>query len=555
VVSRALQSMDRKLVSLAGTQQAREIEDAAVAMEAQRAQWVKQYTALLRVATAYPSPAKMAAILPKVDLRICAPEAAALDALVKAQGSLRSNPLGPQAHVQAMVELLARSQATPLQRQIWAEHLLAALSSQLAWVYLQLQAVLRDPASREASALSQAAGFDEYAAVAFGFAQGSAEQQAAGEDTGLNAQTQALAEQARQTVVRLRKHLSLPDESEDALAQALSGDRMALLLSDLDEAEQLMAQIRERGLPMPSMDDDVDAPISAAQKLPSAPAPLAAAPMVTEAQIAELIKTYQNTTSPSLQRVPVPLREALEDLSEPLLILAQQDGLLLSNAEHPARQFLELITQRSLRYASEMAEGFVAFMSPIDKLIEAMALMRQPNVRVYEQACSSLRAVWQRQDDAVAQEQAKQEREKEQMQGAKQLAGRLAFELVGRRDAGDAPPMIKQFLMGPWAQVLARAQLFPEQPGDTQRYTQVLAALLWSVSVRRAAPRKAEHAALCPKLTPALKTGLQSIKLADVQIDGFLSDIRKLHEAVQATDVAVDADTSASDAAPLLAMS
>jgi hypothetical protein len=216
---------------------------------------------------------------------------------------------------------------------------------------------------------------------------------------------------------------------------------------------------------------------------------------------------------------------------------------------------LELITQRSLRYASEMAEGFVAFMNPIDKLIEAMALMRQPNVRVYEQACSSLRAVWQRQDDAVAQEQAKQEREKEQMQGAKQLAGRLAFELVGRRDAGDAPPMIKQFLMGPWAQVLARAQLFPEQPGDTQRYTQVLAALLWSVSVRRAAPRKAEHAALCPKLTPALKTGLQSIKLADVQIDGFLSDIRKLHEAVQATDVAVDADTSASDAAPLLAMS
>jgi hypothetical protein len=160
--------------------------------------------------------------------------------------------------------------------------------------------------------------------------------------------------------------------------------------------------------------------------------------------------------------------------------------------------------------------------------------------------------VWQRQDDAAAQEETRKAQELEQMQAAKQLAGRLGFQLVGRKDAGDAPPMIKQFLMGPWAQVLARAQLFPLQPSDTQRYTQALAALLWSVSLRRAAPRKPEHLALVAQLAPVLKNGLQSINMPDVQADALLSDIKKLQEAVQTSVVATDADTSVSDPAPSL---
>ncbi|MBS7806362.1 DUF1631 family protein [Variovorax sp. PCZ-1] len=555
MVSRALQSLDRKLVSLAGAAPAQMLEQAAVAMEEQRMGWAKQYTPLLRMAMAYPAPAKMAAILAQVDLRICAQEAAQLDALVQAQGSRRSNPLSAQAYVQALLELINRSPASPELRKIWADHLLPALSSQLAWVYLQLQAVLRDPASRETSAISQTDGFNEQAAIAFGFAETKDDSPAGHEDAGLDTQTQQLAEQARRTVLRLQKHLGMSAEDGDALAQALSGNPMDALLHDLDLSEQLMAKIRERGLPMPSMDESLDH-LHAATQLNTLTVPVeekAPVPEVSEEKIAELLKSYRNTTSPSLQRVPVPLQEALEDLKLPLLSLAHQEPALLTDDQHPAQKFLGLVTQRSLRYSSEMAEGFVAFMTPVDKLITAISVMPQPSSRVFEQAGTSLSTVWQRQDDAVALEESRKALEQAQMQEAKQLAGRLGFQLVGRKDAGDAPPMIKQFLMGPWAQVLARAQLFPLQAGDTERYTQVLAALLWSVSVRRAAPRKNEHATLIAKLIPQLKAGLQSINMPDLQADPLLSDIKKLQEAVQASVVAPDADTSISDPAPLLA--
>lgn len=566
LVSRAMQSMDRTVVSLAGTEPAQALEGAAVEMESQRTRWAQQYTALLRVAMAYPATAKMAAILPKVDLRICAAETLQLDALVQAQfealpamrGNAR-NPLGPQAYVQALLELIARSQAHPAHRQIWANHLLAALSSQLAWVYLQLHAVLRDPSSREASVLAAADGFEAYAAVAYGFTQASEDLAADSDEAGagMNTQTQQLAGQARRTVQRLRKQLGLPeqaDSADDAMAQASGGNPMDALLHDLDVAEQLMAQIRERGLPMPSMDDESDTLAVDAEAVLAEPEPPAqAAVNVSEVQIVEFIKTYQNTTSPSLQRVPVPLREALQDLQQPLLVLAQSEPQLLTDDAHPAQQFLILITQRSLQYSSEMAEGFAPFMAMIDKVMDALAAMRQPSARGFEQACNSLRTVWQRQDDAAAMEDARKAKEFEQMQTAKALAGRVGFELVGRRDAGDAPPMIKQFLMGPWAQVLARAQLFAQHEGDVQRYTQALSGLLWSVSLRRAAPRKHEHAALVLQLAPQLAAGLQSINMPEVQANALLSDIKKLQDAVQVCVVADDAEPSVSDAAPLLA--
>ncbi len=551
LISRAVQSMDRKTISLAGTPQEQTLEAAAAALDAQRARWVKQYPALLRVAMAYPSPAKMATLLPLVDLRICAQEVALLDELVKSQGGLL-NPLSPQAYVQALLEQIARSDAEPEFRQIWADHLLAALSSQLAWVYLQLHAVLRDPSQRDASAIGLADDFQAYAGQAYGFS--SAYQQTPADDTERpsNAETLALADQARRTVHKLRQHLGLAAQPAQDLDQALQADPMQALLYDLDLAEKLMSQIHELGLPMPDLDEDLDASLE--HKSVSAPASARAAlgSGGMEEQISALIQTYQNTTTPGLQRIPTQLRDELEKLKNSLLILVREGDDVISNEAHPARQFLNLICKRSLEYSSDAAEDYSSFIEPVQKLISSISGMQYVNGRVFEKASDKLVTYWKSQDEKAASKQALAAQEEERMVAVKQLAGRLSFELVGRKDAGDAPPLIKQFLMGPWAQVLARAKLFPSDSADHQRYTQAMAGLLWSVSVRRAAPRKNEHILLLDQLNMQLQVGLQSIHMPDSQIQDLLADISKLQEAVQASAVKPGTDTSVSDPAPLL---
>ncbi|TAG27135.1 MAG: DUF1631 family protein [Burkholderiales bacterium] len=549
LVSRALQSIDRKTVSMEGTHLAQILDAAAAAMDEQRARWLREYPALLRVAMAYPAPAKMVTILPGVDLRICASEAAALEASVQASGCL-ANPLAPSSYVQALLELISRSEVAAELRQIWADHLLAALSSQLAWVYLQLQAVLRDPSQREPSQIALAEDFGDYAAQAYGLAEGSAASAEASE--AVDPQTLALAEQAKKTVLQLRMHLGIPLEQSSDLARAFNADPLQAMMLDLDEAENLMAQIHERGLPMPDL--NADAMPAAGQ--PAAPVSTrvskASSFQTIDTQIDELIKSYQNTTSPSLQRVPVPLQDMLETLKPSLRILVREDEPVLSDSAHPARQFLDLICQRSLRYSSEAADGFTDFISPIDKLMGSIAKMQFVNARVFEKASEKLSSYWQQIDSQEAKKQALAAQQQEQMQTARQLAGRLGFGLVGRKDASDAPPVIKQFLMGPWALVLARAQLFERNPGDHEQYTQAVAALLWSVSLRRAGARKAEHLLFTARLMPWIEIGLKSIDLPDGQIQSLLAEIRTLQEAVQASPATDAASNAQSDPAPLL---
>lgn len=555
LLSRSLQSMDRKTVSLEGTSQAQLLEAAAAGMEEQRALWLRQFPALLRVAMAHPAHTKLITVLPSIDFRICEAETAALEASVQASGC-PTNPLSPSSYVQALLELIARSDVPQDLKQIWADHLLAALSSQLAWVYLQLQAVLRDPSQREPSSLAAAENFSAYAAQAYGMADGSAAPATSGEAVGrvdmLDTQTQAIAQQARQTVLQLRQHLGLAVVQNGDLARALSGDSMQALLHDLDEAENLMALIHERGLPMPDLDAGIDGP----SKLPAPASPSSVAKVSSfqtiETQIDELIKTYQNTTSPSLQRVPVPLREALENMKPSLRILIQEDEPVLSDDTHPARQFFDLICQRSLRYSSEVAEGFSEFMTPVDKLMGAIAQMQFVNARVFEKANAKLSTYWQQQDTKEAQKQAQAAQQQEQMQAARQLAGRLGFGLVGRKDASDAPPVVKQFLMGPWALVIARAQLLDQQSTDHERYTQAVAALLWSVSASRVASRKTEHIALVAQLMPLLEAGLQSIDIPAPQAQSLLADISQIQEAAQSSTASAALRSANSEPAPRL---
>jgi Protein of unknown function (DUF1631) len=264
------------------------------------------------------------------------------------------------------------------------------------------------------------------------------------------------------------------------------------------------------------------------------------------------LEQYQNTTSPALARVPPPLREALQDLQTMLEKLAVHEPSLLQDGNHPARAMLEAIVQRSLGFSTEMAEGFVTFMSPVTKVFEALQAQAQPQGRMFAQALASLTKFWQHQDSEKALSEERKQRELAMVDTRKQLAGRLAFELVSRRDAGDAPVPVKQFLMGPWSQVLARAQLYPQFTGDADRYTACVAALLWSVSHRRAGVRKPKLTALIPSLLPALKDGLNSIEQHASLTDQFMNELAKLHEAVMAASLSAEEGTPGNDLPPAI---
>jgi hypothetical protein len=226
----------------------------------------------------------------------------------------------------------------------------------------------------------------------------------------------------------------------------------------------------------------------------------------------------------------------------PLEQLAALDASLLTQGDHPVRQFLEAVSKRGLLFASETADGFDSYLGPVEKMITAIIQITTPSAKLYSEALVRLQPVWKVQDEELKRLAEEKERSLARLEVRKQLASRLAFELVSRRDASDAPVPVKQFLMGPWAQVLARAQLHPQHPQDEQRYEYIAALLLWSVSMRRAGSCKEELVRLAPQLTQALRAGLASVQHAPADTDIFLTELKKLHEAVLTSDYVDDSD-------------
>ncbi len=542
LVGRALLSLDRQSTANKDDQEKALLDASALELDKQRGRWLQQYPALLRIACAHPSAAARAATA-NADLRICAADLQQIDELVKAAGGKR-NPLAAKSHVQALMELISRSQAHPALRQVWADQLQAALGSQLAWVSLQLIATLKNPTSRETPTLVLESGFEAWAASAYGFTDDAAQGDDANHaDVEFTPEMRKLASDARHTVLRLRKALGESGTQPGQLEAASALSPMNRMLRDLDEAERMMALMQERGLQLPNEDDEEQGAVAQVTEQ--------AAQNFAE-QISELIKSYQNTTSPSLARVPPPLREALELLQSPLEKLAVLDASLLSNGNHAARALLDGMTQRSLQFSTEMSEGFSSFIGPVNKVIQALSNVPQPSARMFTQALSSLQALWLRQDAEKQTMIERKAQEQAMVEQRKQLAGRLAFELVSRKDAGDAPVQIKQLLMGSWAQVLARAQLYPQYPQDQAYFGQVTAALLWSVSQRRAGVRKTQLQTLLPSLQAALQEGLASVDLHPTQIEEAMKDLAKLHADVLAADTPADQGSPAGDNAPVI---
>jgi pentatricopeptide repeat protein len=511
LVGRALLGLDRQATAHPDAAQRDLMDAAAAAMDTHRSRWVKQLAVMLRVAFAHPS--KTA--LPVVDLRVCESEDMALRELVQQAGSLRGNPLAPSSYIQAIHELLTRTEGDAQHRKLWGAYLLGALGTQLAWVYLQLAACLRTPSSHEMGTDAHSDDFSDYAAYVFGLGGHAPEllpqaEQDEGTQGELTPEMQALAKEAKRMVTKMRTALgmSAPQPLEEGGSQI---DRM---LRDIDEAERLMQEMQERGLELPS-----DEP---------------ATPEQMSKQIDRLLLTYADASTPSA-RMPLSLREAMIGLHHPLKLLAQQDDDFLENTDHPVCQFAYAVSQRGLMFGSDQADGFMSFFIPVQKMFAALAQVPQPNARIYSQALERLQALWLQQDEELKKLAQTKEQLLAQLQQRKQLASRLAFELVSRRDAGDAPVPVKQFLMGPWAQVLARAQLFPEHAQDEQRYAETTKALLWSVSTSRAAGQKQRLAQITPALISSLKHGLASVEQPASDVDVFITELAKLHEAVLTT--------------------
>jgi hypothetical protein len=387
-------------------------------------------------------------------------EAALAAAQLTPAGAVQRHPLRPEVYVRAVYRLARQSPVSAAVRRRWLRYLPPLMAPELAQAY---QALARRLAPPETAA------------------------------AGVPDEPQEARDRATQLTIRELQKLLAGEPGEGAEEAVIVFEESDFshtvpaaleMVQDMRKVDQLMLQLRQRQAAMPGREQDSLEHFREAMRREARRPAQALGLEVVHLMIANLAGD---------ERLLPQVREVVRDLEPPLLRLALVDARFFSDREHPARQLLEQLTQRSLAWTSAEEPGFVVFMDALREATEALLDARASGPETFEIALAALEDAW---DEAQPRGRRNRERAMRALLRAEQrnlLAGSIAQQVLERPDAQGAPPEALAFLTGPWAHVMAQARLMDgsgsEDPGG---YGWVVQTVLWSVQPALAA-RVAGH--------------------------------------------------------------
>jgi hypothetical protein len=433
-------------------------------------------------------------------------ELEALLAAAQGPGPRGRHPLRPEVFVRALHRLVQRSPVAAPVRRRWLAHLGAELGPELAALYGELAATLRAHGVVAAGAV----------AVAASPAAPAADRQT---DLTVRELQRLLAGELDAATGAVRPPFAETEFSATVPAAFET-------LREMRQVDQVIQRLRQRQAAVPADAAESNALLRNAL--------LQQARRPAQALALEVVRLMVANLANDARLLPA-VQEAMHDLEPALMRLALADPRFFSERQHPARQLLEQVTQRSLAWADEAAPGFAEFALGLREAVEALLDSRVVGPEVFQIALDTLQGAW-----AEAQPRSRRSREKavRALVRAEQrnlLAERLARQWAERPEATGAPATVLSFLAGPWAQVMAQARL-GDRDGmdDPGGYAAAAATLLRSVQPVLALRVFAHRQALAERL----RHGLASIDVLPAEIQRWLAAFDALQEQAAKSMVA-----------------
>jgi hypothetical protein len=235
-------------------------------------------------------------------------------------------------------------------------------------------------------------------------------------------------------------------------------------------------------------------------------------------------------------RLLAPVQRAVQNLEPAIKQLVQHDGRFFTDEAHPARQLLDELTQRSLAFKAESADGFDQFMRLLNEAVGHLAATDIHDAGPFDTVLKALHAAWDSQEQKIKSQQEAKEKMLLQAEQREMLAEKIAADIRKLPDLEQVPADILDFVTGPWADVVALAQVAqPEglngSEGDPGGYLALVPLLLWSAqpALTRAEPDRLTKA--IPGILAKVRAGLKTIQHPPTQTSSFLQRLVGLHQA------------------------
>jgi len=239
-------------------------------------------------------------------------------------------------------------------------------------------------------------------------------------------------------------------------------------------------------------------------------------------------------------------------LMEPTFLkLGEEDSRFFSDRTHPARQFLDRMTQRSLGFSEENDPRWRRFMVTVEEAVNWLG-SKAAAADTFGELMDQLHAKWNDHDQSLLQRREEAARALLHAEQRNLLAQKLAAEFAERIQGLEVPEFVSDFLRSSWAQVVAEAQLScVDGSDDPYGYRALVEDLVWSVQRSTAARGRAKRLAqMIPGLLARLREGLGRIEYPPELTQRFFNNLITIHEAAvnEGRDEAMQAAAEAAEA-------
>jgi hypothetical protein len=313
------------------------------------------------------------------------------------------------------------------------------------------------------------------------------------------------------------------------------------LLNDMKRTDELVKRLEQRARP-------AAAPVPPVDMLADV-APAAAAPPATHRigqQLGEEVVRMMFDHLAEDRRLLPALKRQLRSMEPAVQRLAQGDSRFFSDRNHPARQVLDRITQRSLAFGSEDDPGWPRFMASVEaasRWLESKVV----DADTFGELLEHLHELWAGHDQGAKRKREDAARALLHAEQRNLLAQKLAAEFTGGLEGTEVADFIREFLRNAWAQVVAEAQLSCDDgSSDPYGYRALVDDLMWSIQRSTGQRGRARRLVqMIPDLLQRLREGLHRIGYPPELTQRFFDHLITLHRAAVQEGRAVDAPAAA----------
>ncbi|MEJ5992007.1 DUF1631 family protein [Ramlibacter sp. PS3R-8] len=233
-------------------------------------------------------------------------------------------------------------------------------------------------------------------------------------------------------------------------------------------------------------------------------------------------------------RLLAPVREAIVGLEPSLARLAMVAPRFFSDEAHPGRLLVEKVAERSFKFNDEFSVEFQGFFNAVAQSFSRLNQVDPvESPEPFRLALDTLQAGWSAQDAMDDEAQHKVLEAVQLVEKRQHEAERIASELWQRADLADAPQPVQEFLLGPWALVVAHARLAQPQGGiDPGGHLGVVTELLWSVNSELILREPARAFEVIPRVLQKVRAGLESLGQRPGEANSFFQHLEQLHRPV-----------------------